>query len=296
MEITELFNSDELHALSVLGIDPAALVYNDISRLPFVKDKQYVCHLRLTDGIYSFELPEKVPRKFKRQIIETEKKLLRINNAHVRKLMLGAKKNAEFVERFNSELFFKHSFYQGKRIDTAQLFDFYETHPYYSIVNLSADADKSPFMALYAITFFACTPDDLFTIDGIFSMQPERHADNAKKTAGNAVFNLILRNDRKEIEMALTQMGHALKRIHPLRVNLAAPVSLAKNYSLFVGLSEIGRVYEQICVEVFGENNADAAALTRYSPLAALCNVITVLADDDDYRETAAYKKCAEFA
>jgi hypothetical protein len=303
MDYQEIFMADELAAMRELGLPPESLVFVKQSRLPFIKPKQFVCRLRLTDGLYSFDLPAKLPRKFRKSIVRLEKKLLAINNSHTRKLMAGAKKNAEFVERFNKELFFKHSFYKGKRISTTELFDFYDTHPYYLTVNLSQNEDKLPFISLYAMTFYACTPDDLFTVDGIFSMQPERHADNAKKVAGNAVFNLILRDDSAEIQQVLAQMGKTLTRLTPPRVNLSDAAMLAKNYTLFVGLSEIGRVYDSVVSNLpdmilsVEEKQYQAAAreLMKYAPLAALCNTIAVLGDDDDYRETAAYKKCAGF-
>ena len=298
INILDLFESDELHALNELGIDPHDIVFTETHKLPFLKPKQFVCHLRFKEGLYSFDLPEKLPKKFVKRISQTQIKLLSINNSHMRRLMAEAKKNAEFIERFNSELFFKHSFYQGRRITKDELFDFYETNPYYQTVNLSSDADKQPFIALYAMSFYACTVNDLFSVDGIFSMQPERHADNTKKTAGNDVFNLILRNNKEEIEQILFQMGQTLSGIQPLRVNLSDEVMLAKNYTLFVGLSEMGRVFTQVT-----KNNPSKAlepALTaagsfmNYGLLVGLCNTISVLSDDDDYRETNAYKKCRE--
>jgi hypothetical protein len=282
--INELFSSDELHALKELGIDPRSLVFTKSSILPLgslSKPKQFVCHLRVTDGLYSFDFPERLPRKFKKEIELIEKKLLIINNSHIKRLMQTSKKNAEFIERFNSELFFKHSFFQGRRITTPELFDFYETHPYYQTINLSADVDKAPFIALYAMTFYACSCEDLFTVDGIFSMQPERHADNAKKTAGNAVFNLILRDNKEEMEQVLSQMRETLVKIPPLRVDVAEPQLLAKNYTLFAGLAEIGRVF-------------NSQELMRYAHVVSLCDTISVIYDEDDYRESSAYKKCVE--
>jgi hypothetical protein len=301
MDYAEIFTTDELLALSELRLEPQSLVYNKTSHLPFVKPKQYVCRLKLTDGLYSFDLPPKIPKKFRANITKIESRLLAINNSTTRKLMTGAKKNAEFVERFNKELFLKHSFFQGRRISVSELLDFYETHPYYLTINLSADEDKVPFISLYAMTFYACTADDLFTVDGIFSMQPERHADNAKKTAGNAVFNLILRNDSDEIKQVLLQMGKTLAKIKPLRVNLSDTVMLSKNYTLFVGLAEIGRVFAAVLDDNFKDDSAadEYKAISQtfmgYAPLAVLCNAIAILGDDEDYRETAAYKKCAAF-
>ncbi|MCL1831646.1 MAG: hypothetical protein FWG45_01895 [Oscillospiraceae bacterium] len=303
MDYSEIFSPDELLALGELGLDPSTLVFNTNSRLPFVKPQQYVCRLKLTDGLYSFDLPPKLPRRFRERVVKIQSKLLAINNATTRKLMESAKKNAEFVERFNKELFLKHSFFQGRRITVSELLDFYETHPYYLTINLSADEDKVPFISLYAMTFYACTPDDLFTVDGIFSIQPERHADNAKKTAGNAVFNLILRNNPDEIKQVLLQMGNTLSNIQPLRVNLDDTVMLSKNYTLFVGLSEIGRVFttivgahETLKNDALITQHLNAAqTLADYAPLAVLCNAIAILGDDENYRDTAAYKKCAKF-
>ncbi|MCL1881512.1 MAG: hypothetical protein FWF76_04980 [Oscillospiraceae bacterium] len=293
--ITGIFSQTELNVLKELGFSPETLVYTKRSFLPFIKPKQLVCRLKLTNGLYSFVLPEKAPKKFRHEIELIGKRLLAINNSHIRKLMLDAKKNAEFVERFNKELFFKHSFYKGKRISTAELFDFYETHPYYLTINLSSDEDKIPFFCLYAMTFFASTLDDLFTVDGIFSMQPERHVDNAKKTAGNAVFNLILRNDKEEIQRTLTQMGETLIQISLPKINPDDIKSLSKNYTLLVGLSEIGRVFSSVMSNeiVLSANVFDAAnKLSGYADYAILCNQIAVLTDLDDYRETSAYKRC----
>jgi hypothetical protein len=303
MDFHELFSADELHALKELRIDPASLVFVKHSKLPFIKPKQYVCRPKLTDGLYSFDFPAKMPRRFRNSVGRIERKLLAANNSHTRKLMASAKKNAEFVERFNKELFFKHSFFKGQRISTGELFDFYDSHPYYLTINLSSNEDKLPFISLYAMTFYACTPDDLFTVDGIFSMQPERHSDNAKKVAGNAVFNLILRDDAAEMQQVLNQMGRTLAGLTPPRVNLSDAVMLAKNYTLFVGLAEIGRVYDSVMSNLpdmllsTEEKSYRSAAqeLMKYAPVAVLCNAIAILGDDEDYRDTAAYKKCSGF-
>jgi hypothetical protein len=304
MEFQEIFTSDELQTLKELRLEPASLIYDKTSRFPFMKPKRFVCRPKLTDGLYAFDMPPKLPRGFRENIAKIEKRLLAVNNSRVRKLMESAKKNAEFVERFNKELFFKHSFYKGKRISTPELFEFYGTHPYYLTINLSPDEDKLPFISLYAMTFYACSSEDLFTVDGIFSMQPERHSDNAKKVAGNAVFNLILRNDIEEMRQVLTRMGKALRQLQPPRVNLSDSVMLAKNYTLFVGLSEIGRVYDSVLsnfpADVIMSDDMKKSALAarelmKYAPLAVLCNAIAILGDDEDYRDTSAYKKCAEF-
>ncbi|MCL1866726.1 MAG: hypothetical protein FWF82_04885, partial [Oscillospiraceae bacterium] len=160
---------------------------------------------------------------------------------------------------------------------------------------------------LYAMTFFACTPGDIYTIDGIFSMQPERHADNAKKISGNSVFNHIIRGDKEELVQVVLAMGKTLldvqSRYSP-RVNLADTVMLAKNYTLFKGLSEIGRVFERVSAivpTVPDSNSAHipsavraARELMNYALLVQLCDYITVMADDEDYRNTPAYKKCIE--
>jgi len=299
MEIFDLFEQDELVALRELEIDPKDLVFDRKPLLPFGKSRRFVCHLRVADGLYSFDYPDDSPRKFKKQIFEIQFKLRSLNNSAMRRLMENAKKNALFIERFNSELFLKHSFFQGRRITTGELFDFYETHPYYQTINLSSDPDKQPFIALYAMTFYACSIEDLFTIDGIFSMQPERHADNAKKTAGNAVFNLVLRDNKEEIRQVLMQMGQSLIKIPPLRVNISDAVMLSKNYTLFGGLAEMGRAFSEVAAPHCDDGQMQEALqaarnLTNYAPLVKLCDTISVLCDDEDYRETAVYSRCKE--
>jgi len=293
----EHFEKDELLVLKELGIDPGDLVFEKRSLLSS-KTKLFVCHLQFTDGLYSFVLPEKLPRIFKKQIAQTSKKLLCVNNSYMRRVMQSAKKNAEFVERFNGELFFRHSSYQGRRLNTKELFEFYETDPYFKIINLSSAYDKQPFIALFALAFHGCTVQDLYTIDGIFSMQPEREADNAKKSAGNDVFNLILRNDRAEIDNVLLQMGQTLLKLQPPRVNLGDTGMLAKNYTLFIGLSEMARVYMRTVQSIQtpqAEQTVNAAnTLMNYAPLVQLCNSISTLTDYDDFRESGVYKKCVE--
>jgi len=292
MDIHELFTADELCALNELGVNPQDLVFTHRPFLPFMKSRQYVCRLQLSDGLYSFSHSEKLPRRFKKRLIETEKQLLATNNAQIRKLMASARKNAEFVNRFNSELFFKHSFYKGQKLLVNELFEMYGKSPLIDVINLSSDADKQPFIALYAMAFYACTAEDIYTVDGIFSVQPERHADNAKKVAGNAVFNLLLRNNAAEIEQVLITMGKTLVAIIPPRVNLADMELLAKNYTLFRGLSEMGRLF---CA-VSGDPELSKAAqnLAKYAPIAALCEKIAAIGDHEDYRTFAEYKKCTE--
>jgi hypothetical protein len=307
MDIFELFRQEELSALGELQIEPNDLVF---TKKNLFSSKLLVCRLQLTDGLYSFDIPPKSPKKFIKQISTIEKKLLAANNAHIKKLMASAKKNAEFITRFNSELFLKHCFFKGKRLSVEELFDFYETHPFYKTINLSSDSDKQPFIALFAMTFYACSVQDLFTVDGIFSMQPERHADNAKKTASNGVFNLILRNDKAEIEQVLLTMGQTLINIHPIRVNLADMVMLSKNYTLFSGLSQIGRVFASVVTNNPGRPDAFKVAddvpaalrpalnaaneLMKYAPLVTLCDKVSAMDDNEDYRKMPAYKKCEE--
>ena len=289
--ILELFDEEELFALSELGIDPKALVfYHRPLKLPFLKERQFVCRLKIQEGLYRFELPEKLPRQFKKSIEKTERKLLGSNNAHMRKLMAGAKKNAEFIVRFNSELFYKHSFYKGKKMTAEELSAFYETPPFCRTIDLSSNADCRAFGALYAMTFYACSPEDLFTVEGIFSLQPERHSDNAKKTAGNNVFNLILRNDKTEIGQVLTQMGETLTSVQTPRVNLSDTVMLSKNYTMFVGLSEIGRVFSRVAPD--SQSLKLSKSLTNYAFLVKLCDMISTLGDGEDYRESTAYREC----
>jgi hypothetical protein len=98
-------------------------------------------------------------------------------------------------------------------------------------------------------------------------------------------------------------MGKTLTEISPLRVNLTDATSLSKNYTLFVGLSEMGRVFSSVLenaqpdLQLTHATEAKLAAeqLMRYAPVAMLCNAVAILADDDDYRETSAYKKCREW-
>ncbi|MCL2036622.1 MAG: hypothetical protein FWG83_04455 [Oscillospiraceae bacterium] len=299
--ITDLFPQDELLALRELGIPPQELIFikKPLFNLSMFEEKQYICHLQLKDGLYSFELPPKLPRRFKKRIRQTERKLLCGNNSQMKKLMDSARKNAEFIERFNNELFFKHSFYKGNRLNVDELFRLYGTAPHNQIIDLSADSDRPPFIALYAMTFYACTPEDIFTVDGIFSMQPERHADNAKKTSGNRVFNLVIRGEREEIVQVLRQMGKALEEIRPLRVNLSDAAMLARNYTLFHALSEMGRVFAKCAVRadagVPSSSMVAARTLMKYAPLVELCDLISTLNHHEDYRDSLAYKKCKDF-
>ena len=292
----ELFDRDELSVLRELGIDPADLVF-EYAPLPFMKSKQFVCRLELIDGLYSFDIPKKLPRKYKEQVARIEGRLVALNNTQMRRFMESAKKNAEFIERFNSELFFKHCFYKGTRISPAELSKFYQTSPYFHTINLSTPADRQPFIALYAMAFYGCTAEDIFSIDGIFSMQPERFADNAKKTAANSVFNLLLRDDRTEMEAAIVQMGSALIAIQPPRVVLSEMHILAKNYTMFAGLSEIGRVYADVAATFKGTSYPavkSAAALAEYGRLTELCNLLTVIGLEEDHRKQGIYKRCKE--
>jgi hypothetical protein len=290
LNIHDYYQADELNALNELGISPYDLIFTARPILPFFKTRQFVCHLQFKDGLYVFALPPKLPRRFKKQIELTEKKLLATNNAHIRKLMAGAKKNAEFVERFNSELFFKHSFHKGNKLLAGELFELYASPPYNQAIDLSADADKQAFIALYAMTFYACSPEDIFTVDGIFSVQPERHADNAKKTAGNAVFNLLVRGKTTEIEQVLLTMSKTILALTPPRVNLADMEMLSKNYTLFRGMSELGRVFFKFAKS---SNAAEAAnQLAKYAAVAQLCDVIAGIGDSEDYRRIKEYGEC----
>ncbi|MCL1903955.1 MAG: hypothetical protein FWF94_06025 [Oscillospiraceae bacterium] len=291
MDINDSFNEEELFALGELGIEPKSLIFNHHTlNMPFLKERRYVCHLQIKDGLYSFNIPDKLPRQFKKSIVKTERKLLQSNNAHMRRLMTTAKRNAEFIARFNSELFYKNAFYEGKKMTANELIAFYETPPFCHIIDLSATADCLHFAALYAMTFYAQAPEDLFTVEGVFTLQPERHSDNAKKTAGNSVFNLILRNDKTEIERVLVQMGKALSDIQPPRVNLSDTVMLIKNYTLFIGLSEIGRVFARNAPN--NQLREEAQSLMNYGALAKLCETIAASGNDEDYRDSDVFKEC----
>ena len=297
-DLLELFDEEELFALKELDIEPRSLVFYKrswlpfLSFLPFFGARRYVCRVLIKDGLYRFELPQRVPRQFKERISEIEKKLLTSNNAHTKTLMKKAQKDAEFIERFNSELFFKHSYYEDKKITAEEVYAFYETPPYCETINLTDDSDRQHFTALYAMAFYACSLEDLFTVDGIFSAQPERHSDNAKKTAGNSVFNLIIRNDKAEMKRVLQQMEKTLADVQPPRVNLADAAMLAKNYTLFAGVAGVAQAFRRANAAVGNESNAEVGRLMNYALLVQLCDEIAQLSGDLDYRETEVYEKC----
>jgi len=293
-----LFDDATLETLRELEIDPDDAVF--VKKRLFGKPVNYACRLGKVNGLYGFALPyaPRPPRSFKKRLAALNRRLLAVNAVIIRKVFSEAKRNAEFVARFNAELFFKNVYYNDIRLTADELFRFYGTDPYYKKINLSADRDKQPFIAMYAIAFCECSAEDVFTVDGIFSPQPQRRIDNAKKKASNEVFGLIFRGDKAEINEVLEGIGAALINIAPPPVDLADPGLLARNYTLYAALAEIGRVF----AEVFfynGNRGLDGALkaaeeLKRFANVAALCEKMAALRDDEDYRETEEYKKCAD--
>jgi len=316
IDVLSLFENDAVETFRELGIEPMDAVFvksgffGKIMPLSVFQKKYpnkeppklFVCELAFTDGLYSFALPalpKKPPRALKKLHAALSRRVLAVNNAVIRKIMAEAKKNAEFVERFNSELFFKHVYYNDLRLTRDELFKFYETEPYYKKINISANRDKIPFIAGFAMAYYGCTLDDIFTIGGIFSMQPDRHSDNAKKQAGKAVFNLIFRDDKREINEVLEKIGAAIIGVEPPKVELKRAELMAKNYTVYFALSEIGRVFSEIFF-YNGNRNLDGALkaaneLKKYAYAYALCEKMAILGSGEDYRETDEYKKCAEF-
>jgi len=291
--MNELFDDAVIETFRELGIDPNDAVF--VKKGFFGKSESYVCRLNYYGGVYSFTLPEKSPRSFKKRLAALNRRVLAVNNAFIRKAMAEAKKNAAFVERFNNELFYKFVYYKDLKLSVKELFKFYETDPYYKKINIAADKDKAPFIAMYAIAFCGCTLTDIFTIDGIFSLQPQRFSDNAKKQAGNGAFYLLFRDDKEEIDLALEKIGESLIGIIPPRTDLDNPDLLAKNYTLYSALSEIGRVFSEIFLYNGNRNLDDALKaadeLKKFAKAAALCEKMAVLRDNEDYRETEEYKR-----
>ncbi|MCL2634615.1 MAG: hypothetical protein FWD34_08910 [Oscillospiraceae bacterium] len=324
-----IFKNNAFEALTELGIDPYDTAFikakplsvyfrtrikksntadDLLSALLHKNAKLFICPLTFHNGLYAFAPPEAIyaegytpkkthipPRRLKKKIAVLNKKLLCVNNEFMRKVMAGAKKNAEFVERFNSELFYKNITLNNERISPEEMFKLLSTEPYYRRINLSSDKDKNPFISMYAIAFKECQPHELFTIEGIFSMQTDRHIDNSKKQAANEVFNLILMDDKEETDSVILKMGKAIEEIEPLKINLDDVNMLAKNYTMFIGLSELGRVM----AEVFfynGNRELDGALrkaeeLKNYAKTAALCERLMRLTDCEDYRQLPQYKQ-----
>jgi hypothetical protein len=327
-ENQSLFEKQSIEIFDTLGIDPNDAVF--VGKTPFSRylrnnlknpskenedallqkllkkrAKLFVCRPEYSEGLYCLAPPEharfggksrrKPGRTLKKPFAELEKRFLAANNSILREIMLNAKKNAEFIERFNRELFFKNVRYMGKRLSEDELFALCETETYRGKIDLSSRKDKTAFCAMFAIAYYQCGLEDLYTIDSIFSLQPSRCADNSKKAAGNDVFNMIFRNDKDEINRALERIGVALTKLKPPSVNLSDVKFLAENYSLWSGISEIGTLFSRIFT-YNGKRELDEALKTaesfkRCGEVAALCEKISRLSDSEDYRETAEYQK-----
>ncbi|MDR0223151.1 MAG: hypothetical protein LBI38_06440 [Oscillospiraceae bacterium] len=325
-----LFGEQTLKALKKQGIDPYDTVF--VGKIPFSaylrkktktpseeradallrklfakRAKLFICRFETVGGLRRFLPPEQInpgerpPRKagrvLNKRFAELERRLLAVNNSAWREIMQTAKKNAEFIDRFNNELFFKHVNYGGRRLTADELFAFYGTRPHREKIDLSSRGDEPVFCAVFAMTYYQCSPEDLYTIDGIFSPQPQRRADNMKKAAGVDVFNLILRNNAKEIDGVLERMGEVLTKLKPPEIALSDIGALLENYPLWAGLSEIGRLFSEIFSR--GENQnlrealKSAEALKYCAEVVTFCEKIAVLSDGEDYRETKEYKTLA---
>ncbi|MCL2109835.1 MAG: hypothetical protein FWH20_10880 [Oscillospiraceae bacterium] len=258
---------------------------------------------RLQKTAKRFSKKQKAAVLGKRHSLKMNDYLVRINREAARNLILSAKRDFDFIVHFNSEMFYHNITAKGHTFTKETVSGIYEDEKYTKIINLSDPRERMGFIALYAMTFHGLKLDDIYSIDGIFSLEIQseigagREADEKKRLAGAEVFNLVFGEERAEIHSRAVRMAEVLKNLPLPEINLSLNNLIKRNYPLYCGAGDIGRSYSKLILSV--EKEFDAAVkiahrLSYYRLLERLYD--EVLKNGEDYAKSALYKKAKAFA
>ncbi|MCL2636828.1 MAG: hypothetical protein FWD48_00510 [Oscillospiraceae bacterium] len=227
----------------------------------------YFSRLFMNDGCFEFSPPEQIIFEASAECPKLNKKfskkqkvspvsgahlnkitgyLEEINREAVRALLASAKRDFEFVTHFNSEMFHHNLTAKGLSFAKETVIGIYGEEKYTKIIDLSDARERMGFISLYAMAFHGLKLDDIYSVDGIFTLQPNREADEKKRLAGQEVFELVFSENRAEIKARAAKMTDALRNLPLPRVTLNITSAIKKNYTLYCALGDIGRSFSRL--------------------------------------------------
>lgn len=249
-----------------------------------------------------FQKKQKKAAFSKSHLVKINNYLSRINKEVVRNLILAAKRDFDFIIHFNTEMFHHNITAKGHLFTKETVNGIYEDERYTKIINLSDPRERMGFISLYAIAFYGLNLSDLYSVDGIFSLETQdaaganREADEKKRLAGSEVFNLVFNENRDEIYKKALAMTTALKNLPLPEININLNNLIKKNYPLYCGVSDIGRVFSKLVLSAdkeFEDAVKVARRLSYYKLLEKLFD--EALKNNENYENTEIYKKVAAF-
>ncbi len=235
-----------------------------VSRL--IKDEDF--YKFMPPELVHFELPDNFKKKklglgeyknnkrIDRQIHKISSYLFDYNLKAIKNNILSAENDFNFILKFNTEMFYNNIIYKNNAISSETVISLYENKKYTHILDLSIESERNAFISLYGIAFKELTLLDFYSIDGIFSLQPDREKDTRKQISSQEVLNLIISDDKDEINKVVQIMAKALINLPLPYVNLSDYKSIKRNFSLYIGISNIGQAFSRIILgEVSDEIN-----------------------------------------
>jgi len=172
--------------------------------------------------------------------------LAEINREAVKGLLEAAKRDFDFILHFNSEMFHHNLTAKGLSFSKETVTGIYEQEKYTAIIDLSDTRERMGFISLYAITFHGLALSDLYSVDGIFTLQPNREVDDRKRRAGQEVFELVFNEDREAVQKCVPKMAETLKNLPLPEIALNITGSVKKNFTLYCGIGDMGRAFSRL--------------------------------------------------
>jgi len=186
--------------------------------------------------------------------------LAEINREAVKGLLASAKRDFDFILHFNSEMFHHNLTAKGLSFSKETVVGIYEQEKYTEIIDLSDARERMGFISLYAIAFHGLAPGDLYSVDGIFTLQPNREVDDRKRRAGQEVFELVFNEDREAVQNCMPKMIETLKNLPLPEIALNITGAVKKNFTLYCGIGDMGRAFSRLILG--GDKNIDDAIKT----------------------------------
>jgi hypothetical protein len=152
-----------------------------------------------------------------------------------------AQNSLAFVRKFNCEMFYQHLSLNGTPLNRDTAESMYGDGRFCDIVDLRDKDRRYYFLCLYAAANKNLSVRDVFSLDGVFSFQPNRSTDEAKRLAGAEVFALFAGHDKKEIARAVAVMGEAFAALPPPELKYDSGF-VRENYALIDGYAGMGEM------------------------------------------------------
>ncbi|MCL1823451.1 MAG: hypothetical protein FWG44_04540, partial [Oscillospiraceae bacterium] len=242
--------------------------------------------------------------------------LEQINREVITGLINAVKRDLDFILHFNAEMFHHNLSAKGLSFTKDTVAGIYEDERYTKIIDLSDSRERMGFISLYAIAFFGLSLNDLYSVDGIFTFTIDidnnvnntkpadtarREADDKKRRAGQAVFELIFNENREETEKCVLVMAKTLMKLPLPEINISVNSFIKKNYGLYCGLGDIGRAFSRVIIgstdKIFDEAVKTARRISYYSLLERLFDEMLLSNQGNEKStETELYKRASDFS